>query len=286
MATQNASSRAIDSAVEMLNDFVADKHSSPIPLPSAEVPTQTSNDPTNVSATARVLAIPELLENILRLATSSPVYAFTTNKRSAPVSGRRHYRTPCKRLFILQRVNSTFKAVICRSKVLQQRMFLQAFDPPKEIPSDMVHTSCQESFQWLISGVVIELNYVQELTGRPEQLRLDSRSKSGVIITSSPAASWRKMKLHCVKGRGLIDIILCTEFDADFPVCKFREQDEMTLGKLYEGLKKLLPLLALVQDLERRTRSIYLNRNIWAPKKLELAKENLRVECARTDLWD
>lgn len=273
-------------------------------LTSVEIPSACPNTAVKTlvtnSASAEVFALPELLEVIL-----IHVSTFTKDVTSVTTPSTDYYAKvyegPAKDLFVLQRVNSTFKATIARNKTMQQRMFLEATPGPFVKPPK--GTARKDPFQWMLAdiGIVVDsLKRVKglDLLGKPRALTAYPawpRERDLSDNALSEEASWRKMKLHHTERLKPIEFRLDSR-EKEIEVAKFAEEDGMTLGKLYNGLEVLVPLLGKVDaaqldfyDGEDST-ILFLEKRESAPKsvlkrRMEVAEKELTDEIARDDLW-
>lgn len=261
------------------------------PAPTSFAPTSLATDSSDAvpiaprSAAAEVFALPELLETILLCVSAIAEDAALVDNRASFRKYRVLFQGPTKEPFVLQRVNSSFQATISRNKTMQQRMFLEtkpALD--KNNISDVSGLDpTRSSFQWLVDevGVVVEedVQLKVQLKGNPENMGLGVCDYGGPSISTSKHASWRKMKFRCVEGWGSIDLNLSYDAsDSVIPVRGFAEEEHMTLGKLYNGLQKLVVQLnTFVVTNSARDRS---------QRATESALESLKRLCVSEDLWE
>lgn len=137
---------------------------------------------------AKVFAIPELVENILRLGSES-----------------KHTHNPAKNLFVLQRVNKFFKHVICGSPLLQRRMFLRKF------PADTTFPSWWSPVKWMLRllrlkygyHAYLECHYKTLEIGVARRKVLQTELPIGTSAWLHPDASWRKMKIYVTEDCNL-----------------------------------------------------------------------------------
>lgn len=136
----------------------------------------------------------------------------------------------------------------------------------------------------------------RELYGRPDKLVIESHPHTSGNLSSSRDASWRDMKLHCTKGRGPFTIKFRTNKGTIFPVRVFEEEEEMTLGRLHNGLKELMPWFKNFDRIQTYVHSFDRHEgDVRFPKLpfpqytrggMETAGERLQEVCAREDLWE
>ncbi|CZT19300.1 uncharacterized protein RCC_05148 [Ramularia collo-cygni] len=201
--------------------------------PSDEVPSSVEARATPVPASTRVFALPELVENILLHVT--PADGLTAGKLD-----------PTPILFVLQRVNTTFKNTISGSKSLQERMCLRLHTDMKQ------RRSPKDLFEWLLESIVV-VNGRVVLVGPADSLgiarallgvsRLFSRGSHATGSRHYDAvhgseASWRRMKAHCEESDLKFD--MATESDQIMLPSFTRD---MTLGEVHDGLQRLIAAL-------------------------------------------
>lgn len=167
---------------------------------------------TSISAASEVFGIPELLEIVLVYVSENPVN--DPDVKMDTLSNLR-FQTPAKALFILQRVNSAFQATIARNTTIQQRMLLAP------IPQGQDDTHHYSTLDWFRDKIERNTRYDFSRHVRPyAKMPGFADHGGGIVITdrfidrlSAPYpglqdASWRKMKLHCIKDGKDLDIFL------------------------------------------------------------------------------
>lgn len=242
------------------------------------------------TAAARVFDLPELLEKILlqlpfvednqdvrkRLIEDeqeSNSFIFTpllARNQDATTPGR--FPDPVKDLFIIQRVNSTFRDLIAGSRVLQRRMLLAAH-------TDSSDVNPHNSIRWLLETIGVDAmqdrwslmmwTTKQRVDIRVRMMREHRKKTSG--------QSWRKMKVRCTEHMVAIPLMYASWELEDVQLAEFKHGDATTLGQLSDGLTRLVPLIAryeyeYAKDDEDETLCTE-------------ALQRLKAECARDDLW-
>ncbi|CZT19298.1 uncharacterized protein RCC_05146 [Ramularia collo-cygni] len=253
-----------------------------VPSAAAEDLHDTASTSTLKSAASKVFALPELLEAIL-LHVSLDACRDGPPQRSANA----YFPFPAKPLFVLQRVNSTFRAIITHNKIIQRRMLLA----PHPV-SDMGAAQPGAVVSWfgdeMTGGHPTEFSelYDQPFRFSYAGLWISPRLlKALQTAVSDPKASWRSMKIHCVDGGEPLRVLLTRDFGG--AGWMFRFEDGVTLGELHDALLKVAPaveeyrhyitdpmLHETMEDLERQV-EIEVN-----------ALARLREECKRDDLWE
>jgi hypothetical protein len=231
------------------------------------------------TAAAEVFGLPELLENILLhipfVEDNSVIRAHMMNMvdQLFKVDGR--FPDPSKELFILQRVNSTFSATISRNKTLQRRMFLAAN------PAGSGEVNLHNPIRWLVEVIgVCRGGYELTMFDDKESLDVHIHSREKRRSSREKQATWRKMKLHCTDNRAPVVVQFCG-FESITALAEFGYGDNMTLGRLHDGLEKLVPFIAdFNQDEERMIDNNGKFRSLW-----EHSLKRLEHECTREDLW-
>lgn len=221
------------------------------------------------SAATKVFDIPILLEHILLFVSASA-------KEDAVFEGYNYYtqdddtlcQGPTRSLFVLQRVNSLFKATISRNKVIQQGMFLRA--RPRDVGDSPESTggvsskrfelsgmqTSHSSVRWLLEeiGVFSNRSELYMRVGDNGALAFSGRTKGKQLDSNDEFASWRQMRLHCVERCGPFHVkfkhmpaeMITYEIEGEYiPVeCSGRQIDDgedMSLGELHDWLSRLMP---------------------------------------------
>jgi hypothetical protein len=225
--------------------------------------------PVTTSAATTVFDLPELLENLLLCVSTSAD------------DGVMSHRVPAKDLFVFQRVNSCFQATITRNKTMRQRMFLE---PRPESVTDTL-ANPQDSFQWLLNNIRVSVGG-RELVGNIGALRVRlSPDETGPSSTKTrKEASWRQMKLHCIDSCGPLHMAAWgLPFQGEGRT--FDQKESITLGQVYNGLQKLLPLVC---EYGQATVSSNpgMTRNILLVSELERTGRRVGKALTRDDLWE
>lgn len=199
------------------------------------------------SAASKVFGLPELLEMILINASDD----IQIVDRFAPLGDHYTYQPPAKVLFVLQRVNSSFKASIVRSTLLQQRMFLRTYRAENETRDLRYWSPVAWMRHQLIRNNELELElfwaFDHELVFDMVCKCLGGGREAGLSKSSSPwlrpEASWRNMKICCLEGKALADVScelqthdLCTKA---FWRVEVKDKKSETLGSLSDWLEEL-----------------------------------------------
>lgn len=194
-------------------------------------------------AALKVFALTEILEKVLHHVANT---TYAENSFGA---------LPATRLFVLQRVNKAFQTTISQSPTLQQRMFL-ASTPVKKFRGYRNHMA-----EWLLQEIGV-WKLEKTLCGPLRSLEFNFRPiANGRDIDKSKEASWRKIKLHCITNSG--PIVIGLKDDDGHVVRRFAYEDGgMTLGRLHEGLERLIHLFEVGR-----------------------VKEYIEQECARDEFW-
>ncbi|CZT19301.1 uncharacterized protein RCC_05149 [Ramularia collo-cygni] len=248
--------------------------------------------PTSVGSAAQtVFALPELLESIL-------LQISTFNQED------RHLN-PAKDLFILQRVNKTFQAVITRNKTLQHHMLLQPNRPGSQ------DFSMEQTMSWLMSNVGFCWDRHELFKTKYKTLFLRPLDK-GLRFAATKDASWRKMKIRFVSVSGEngfwyddgndIGLYLIRDRGVDMRLGNhvrvllsqtLRFGVEMTLGKLHEGLISFMPSLI---EYEKAVEEAKVEKTVMGPQspprrtrpckdRRDRLRKDLRGRCAQDDHW-
>lgn len=209
------------------------------------------------------------------------------------------HHLPALRLFVIQRVNKTFQATIAGSPDIQKAMYLK--------PSRVLEWRSDRYFManWLLKQITIS-DGVFELRGRATGLQIKHKSEyekssdpEGLLIADyphvepafdgpGPDESWRKIKLHCVEKSNLIDFSFIWPNSSalqrrhSIVLGSFHSNQEMTLGKVHDGLQRLLRFM-IEHDYWQYGEIAAQER--WEPKVRDSFLSGLKKECARDDLW-
>jgi hypothetical protein len=147
-----------------------------------------SNADDRESAAQEVFRIPELLEIIL-------LHLSDITRRTIRDIGQ--HATPAAILFVLQRVNTTFRTTIAESLTLQQRMFLLP-TPAKTFLANRTHMA-----DWLLKGIGI-LNNGRVLIGRARNFSTNDAKRVGRTPKQrevGTAESWWKTQASLCGGK-------------------------------------------------------------------------------------
>jgi hypothetical protein len=200
-----------------------------------------------------VFDLPELLENILlHVSTFAEAKAQIKGplamvwddsvQEIVPLVHPTTYQAPSKELFVLQRVNSTFRDTISQSKIMQQRMFLAPTPGHGDIPGSSQHIY-QDTISWLLSEVGVR-NKKYALYGRADRVVIHKlqRDFSHFTVNTSKESSWRKMRVYNRQGCGST-VLAFADWQNPWVFDEVCLGEQLTLGSLHDKLRMMLSSL-------------------------------------------
>lgn len=199
----------------------------------------TASDVTNTStAASRVFGLPELLEQIL--------ISLGQQEHSAPSDSFK----PSVTLFCLQRVNSTFNAVITKTKILRVLMSLEN-DESNMVDEDTWQQSDLRAVWWLLKGAPSfwDGNQMCVVTFKAQSKSWFADWRSKVFAYQClgkgalPEASWRNIKIgHCpiAKRKPFMRLIVETKPRFDSQLYDISLYPQCTLGDVYDFCNRVM----------------------------------------------
>lgn len=175
------------------------------------------------------------------------------NEQNSYARSKPSFPSPAKALFVLQRVNSAFKATIARNKTIQRRMSLAPY--PRD-STDVAHPFSQ--IDWFAKEMVTNIRGVPTHGLTWPRYDYTHLCYDGITIGThllqllrtappNPKASWRNMKLHCIEGGAPLEISLLGLFCG--VIWKVTYESGLTLGKLCDALLEVLKFKGCVKKL-------------------------------------